>query len=240
MNILSKLLDLIYPPKCIFCEEIIVIGQPKWICEKCRDNIEIISGHRCLKCGKPLDNTDNLCKICLQYQFLYKKGYCLLYYDGFTREAIHRFKYNNHPEYAKGFSKLIYEYSEDKSFFEADCFIPVPMFPKKRKKRGFNQAELIAYELSKLTNIPIFNDVLFRIKDTKKQSQLNFAERKNNVKNAFKAQNSAKITNKNILLIDDIYTTGSTINECADVLIKEGAKNVYSYCLSIVKDKKIE
>lgn len=235
INIILKVLEFIYPPRCVFCNEIIEVGKSKLICDNCKNNIRFIEGDTCLKCGKPLnDNEEKTCKQCLKYDFVYKKGISLLCYEGFARDAIHRFKYKNHPEYAKIFAQLMYDYSEDKTFFNANYLIPIPMFIKKKKSRGFNQAELIANEFSKISNIPVLEDVLIRIKKTKKQSDLNFKERQNNIKDAFKVERSDRIKNKNILLIDDIYTTGSTINECSKILLDAGARDIYFYSLSIV------
>lgn len=212
-NILNTILDFIYPNKCIFCEEIIPLGEEKDICKYCYMDINFIYG----------DNEPNL---------------SVFYYDDITRFSIFRLKYNNKKQYAKIFAKLMYNKISKIDTIHYDYIIAVPMYLKKKKKRGYDQAEEIAKHLSNFTNIPIQTNNLIRTKNTLPQSKVSYEQRKNNVKDVFKITNPHIIKNKNILLIDDIYTTGNTINYCKKALKNAGANNICCFTLAKVNPKK--
>ncbi len=208
-NIINKLLDFIYPNKCIFCEDIIPMGEEKDICKYCYMDINFIND----------DKEPNL---------------SVFYYDDITRFSILRLKYYNQSQYAKVFAKMMYNKLEKFDIDKYDYIVAVPMYIKKKKKRGYDQAELIAQELSKLCKIPFEKNNLIRIKNTLPQSKVSFEDRAKNVKDVFKVINKGNIKDKNILLIDDIYTTGNTINYCAIELKAAGANNICYFTLSKV------
>lgn len=117
-----------------------------------------------------------------------------------------------------------------------DIILIVPISKKREKKRGYNQSELIAKEISKIISAKIEKQILYKIKNTKPQSTLNKQQREENAKGAYIAKNTSKIENKKILIIDDIYTTGNTVNECAKMLIEKGIKKSNIGILTIAKD----
>ena len=149
------------------------------------------------------------------------------------RESIGRFKYKNRREYGDFYvQELLRACGEAVRSWNPDLLIPIPLHKSRRRKRGFNQAELIARGLGKELGIPVSADSLLRTKKTSPQKELNDQERKSNLKNAFQlAKDNVKF--KKILLIDDIYTTGSTIDAAASVLLDHGAEKVYFLCISI-------
>ncbi|WP_317367754.1 ComF family protein [uncultured Tyzzerella sp.] len=212
LKIFNKILDFIYPNKCVFCEEIIPLNEDDSICKYCYMNIDFITD----------DKEPNLSVFC---------------YDDVTRFSILRLKYNNMREYSKVFAKMMYNKLSKIDIKKYDYIICVPMYFKKKKKRGYDQAELIAEELSKLCNIPIQKENLIRNKNTLAQSKVSFDERGINVKGVFEVLNTGIIKDKNILLIDDIYTTGSTINNCGKVLREAGANNICYFTLAKVVHK---
>ena len=207
--LINKILDFIYPNKCIFCEEIIPMGEEKDICKYCHLDINFICN----------DKEPNL---------------AVFYYDDITRFSILRLKYYNQKQYAKVFAKMMYNKLCNIDMEKYDYIISVPMYLKKKKKRGYDQAEIIGIELSKLTNIPFEKDNLIRTKNTLAQSKVSFEDRYENVKNVFSVLNRDRIKDKNILLIDDIYTTGSTINNCAKALKESGANYICYFTLAKV------
>ena len=207
IKIFDSILNFIYPNRCVFCQEIMAINEEDCICKYCYTDIDFICD----------DQEPKL---------------AVFSYDEKTRYAIFRLKYDNQKQYAKVFAKMMYYKLLKIDISKYDYIIYVPMYIKKKKKRGYDQAEVIACELSKLCGIPIENNNLIRIKITLPQSKVSFEKRSENVKDAFYVKNPSRINNKNILLIDDIYTTGNTINYCAKELKKAGANNICYFTLA--------
>ena len=147
------------------------------------------------------------------------------------KQSIHRFKYDNKREYADFYiEEILKHYGTWIESLQVDAIIPVPLHRSKQRSRGFNQAELLAKGIGKALQIPVEAKVVERYRKTKVQNVLNDTERKNNVKKAFKiAGNVVKL--KKVLLVDDIYTTGSTIDAIAEVLKEAGVEQVYICCL---------
>lgn len=221
------ILYTLYPPKCVICTDIIPVGKRKnFLCDNCKKNI-------------PWKENFIQNEICPEENFVFDFGMSpFLYRD--LRKSIHFFKFNGNKYFGLGFGKLMWEYFS-KNYInmidEIDMLIPVPIHKKKMKKRGFNQSDIIADEFSRLSNIPCRKDILMRNRNTIPQSLLKSRkERKKNLENAFTVILKDDIENKNIILIDDIYTTGETVNECARELYKFGANRVGFFTLSIVHD----
>ncbi|WP_058485998.1 ComF family protein [Defluviitalea phaphyphila] len=238
--LIDIILNIIYPPKCIFCNTIIPIQKEKGICDDCKKSLPFIKEKVCQKCGKPIDNIEerNTCFDCIKYPPIYDKGWALLVYEGIVRDMIYRFKYGGHKEYAVYLGVLMANKIKNENIKEKfDLIIPIPMHLKKKRIRGYNQSEELAKIISKQLKIPIDITILTRIKETKPQSGLSITQRKNNLKKAFKIKQNTDLKGKKILLIDDIYTTGSTINTCANILKKKGVKKVCFLSLSIGRDK---
>lgn len=210
----NNLLDFIYPNRCAFCEEVIPLNEKDNICKYCYTDIHFIND----------DKEPNL---------------SVFSYDDVTRFSILRLKYYNKIMYAKIFGKMMYNKLIKIDIQKYDCIVYVPMYIKKKKKRGYDQAELIANELSKLCNIPVERENLIRTKNTLAQSKVSFEDRGKNVKDVFKVLNADKIKNKNILLIDDIYTTGNTINYCGKALKEAGANYICYFTLAKVIHKNL-
>ncbi len=209
-NFIEKILDLIFPPVCGICNKKI----NTYLCGKCEKEINKIT---CV--GE--NRYDN--KYFSTHMYLFK-------YEGIIRNKIISYKFNDKPYLYKTFCEIFVKNKKVCEFLKKyDIIISVPMYKKKKNQRGYNQSELIAKEIAKKTeNIEYRNDILLKIKNTARQSSLNKEQRKENIKNAYliKSSNKEYILNKNILIFDDIYTTGSTANECAKMLKEAGAKDV--------------
>lgn len=232
-TILNDIIDALFPRRCPVCQDI-VRGGGYLICEECEDKLEIVKQPYCMKCGKPLhDDGLEFCTQCEEQNFKFIEGRAAFIYNDYMKKSIYGFKYNGRQEYAKYYAKKIYEILGDKvKSWNADVLIPIPLHKSKLKKRGYNQAFLIAKELSNLIKIPVDDKILVRRKKTIVQKNLNAKDRANNVKNAFKiGQNNVKF--KSAILIDDIYTTGSTIDSATDALLAGGIEKVYFISLSI-------
>jgi ComF family protein len=188
----------------------------------------------CKKCGKPLSLKEaEYCPDCSRKRHLYTRGRAALEYDSLMRESIGRFKYKNRREYADFYvQELLRTCKEAVKSWGVDLLVPVPLHKSRRKLRGFNQAELIARGLGRELGLPVSSELLLRTRKTVAQKELNDQERRANLKNAFQVAKN-KVSPKKILLIDDIYTTGSTIDAAAAVLLDHGAEKVYFLSISI-------
>lgn len=214
----EKFLNLIFPNVCGFCNKI----NKNSLCKVCelslkKYEINVIKSYKDEK-GRYFD-----------YLF------CALKYENFVREKIISYKFNENAYLFKTFVKIIIKNEKIYSFFKSyDIIIPVPMYKPKQSVRGYNQSELIAKELSKELDISYEKNNLIKIKDTKTQSTLTKTQRVENIKGAFIIKDDIKIKDKKIILVDDIYTTGNTVNECSKVLKKAGAKKII--VVTIAKD----
>lgn len=233
----SKLLELFFPRRCPVCDEIL---EPELVQQKihpeCQNKLEPVIGTVCMQCGRPLESTTaEFCYDChrrrAQSDTAVHQGKALYLYQGAVKQTMYRFKYSNKREYADFFA----EYAQKRygSWIQAkgiEVIVPVPMYRKKQRIRGYNQAESFASALSQLMNIPVDFGVIQRVKDTTPQKELDDIERKKNLKSAFQSCENI-VQYKRILVVDDIYTTGSTAEAVAEELKK--TKDVDIYFLSI-------
>ncbi|MBQ9143220.1 MAG: ComF family protein [Lachnospiraceae bacterium] len=223
---------LLFPPRCPICDRTV----PLWnqgICGECLKQIKYVENPRCYKCGKHIkDNTAEYCEDCVKTIHYYLEGRALYEYKEVSA-SIYRFKYGGRQEYAKVFGEeLAYYLGDYIRSLKPDAFIPVPMYPAKERRRGYNQAVLLARALGEALQVPVYEKMMKRIKNTKPLKLLNPEERLNNLKKAFiLEENGVKLST--IVIIDDIYTTGSTIDAVARVFIEHGIENIYFVTLAI-------
>jgi len=221
------ILDIVFPPRCPICNELISQGKIG-TCDSCEGLLSFVEEPYCLKCGKPIeDEKEEYCGDCKKRRHFFDEGRAVLIYDEHMSKSIYRFKYNGKQEYARFYGKIIYERLVRKiKQWNPDVIIPVPIHKSRMKKRGFNQAFLIAKELSKYSNIPVDNHILIRKIPTKVMKNLDAKERENNLKKAFiVVKNSVKLNS--VVIIDDIYTTGSTVDAISRVLREAGVSKIY-------------
>ena len=215
-NFIEKILDLIFPPVCGICNKEI----NTYLCKNCEKEINKIT---CV--GENKYSNKNFST----HMYLFK-------YEGIIRSKIISYKFDDKPYLYKSFCEIFVKNKKVCEFLKNyDIIISVPMYKKKKNQRGYNQSELIAREIAKkLKNIEYRSDILLKIKNTANQSLLNKEQRQENLKNAYEVKNKEYISNKNILIFDDIYTTGSTANECSKMLVEAGARSIG--ILTIAKD----
>lgn len=233
----NKILDVIYPRHCPVCHDIVKkknwISFPK-ICEDCRRELSYVCEPKCKKCGKEAETEETeYCTDCKKHIHNYDTGVAVWNYRGKIKESVYQFKYANKREYADFYiEELLKYYREEILKWHADAIIPIPLHKIKQRKRGFNQAEVLGKKISRELEIPIKTKVLIRNRKTLPQKELSYIERRKNLKNAFKiGKNSVEL--KKVILIDDIYTTGSTIDEASKILKAAGVKKIYFICLCI-------
>lgn len=229
---IENIVNIIYPRRCPVCDDIVPIEQGL-ACEECRRKIKYIGMLRCRKCGKQLyDENAVFCKDCEKRRHEYEYGLALYDYQS-MKGSIYRFKYSKRSEYAKYYAKDIYEHlGEEIGRIGADALIPVPLHESRKTRRGYNQAEVLAKELSELTGIPCYGNLVKRVKNTIPQKELDACERQNNLKKAFLIHSDVVKLNKTIV-VDDIYTTGSTVDAVARELRQHGVGKVYYLTLCI-------
>lgn len=205
-----------------------------FICPQCNRKIKYIKQPACFLCGKPLtDENQEYCTDCMRTKHEFAQGKAVFCYQGQMQQMLYRFKYSNRRDYADFFAAQASRlYGDWIKRCCPDMVVPIPLAAKRRRKRGYNQAEVFAKQLAQECGLPYSNKILVRVRNTIPQKQLSAAQRKNNMKNAFKIeQNIVKLDR--VLLVDDIYTTGSTIDAAALALKQAGVKKVYYLCISI-------
>lgn len=230
-SVLERWFDLLFPPRCPICDRV-QSRKMKQICPECRKKIKYIREPRCMKCSKQLaDSEQEYCRDCEKNRHLFVQGR-VLYDYGTVAAALYGFKYKGKKEYGRVFGEELAFFLEDYiRRIEPDALIPVPMYAGKKRARGYNQAEILAQTLGEYLNLPVRTDLVRRIHNTRALKSLNPKERLNNLKNAFILEGNGVKLNT-IIIVDDIYTTGSTIDAVAKVLLEAGVKQVYFVALA--------
>ncbi len=228
MNKLIKtFIDFVLPPRCLLCGK--VIQTDDCLCSECFNKINFISKPYCIHCGIPLSN-DNLsdlyCVSCLEHKSPFRLCRSAIKYDDFSKKLILDFKFSDCLENRYLLSRWLFIAGADIFNEKIDMIIPVPLHYSRLFKRKYNQSAILSAELSKLSNVPADFKSLRKIRQTLPQIKCDSKERSKNVRNAFDVVHPENIKDKRILLVDDVYTTGSTLTECAKVLKKSGAKSV--------------
>ena len=226
-QIYNKALDLIYPRRCPVCDD--AVDEPgRLICRDCRDVFMQVGDTFCMKCGCPVtDETKGLCDACTAASHEYDRGRVLFFYDEPLKESIYRFKYGGRREYADYYAQcLAAAFGRQIRDWAPDALVPIPIHPDRMRKRGYNQAGELAVRLGDLLKLPVREDVLVRTGKTRFQKELKADERQNNLKKALKIS-SDDVKLKNVVLVDDIYTTGSTMDAAASSLRGAGVENIY-------------
>lgn len=228
---IDTFLNFIYPRNiyCILCNSSIDRDEKYSICVECKKKLKLIDGKTCVKCGKPLDELYIIdkCHDCINNSHYFTKAVSCLEYDDLAKKIIYDLKYHKKRYISYHIAEIMYDRLKLKDIDSFDMIIPVPLHAAKKRERAFNQAYLIGKYLSKMIEIEVDNKTLIRVKNTITQNKLTREERRKNLEDAFEIINKQTINNKRILLIDDIFTTGSTVDQCSKVLIENGAQNVY-------------
>lgn len=238
-------LHAIFPPKCLICSAYYDSQQDStgsdasypisdlttlYFCGSCRKDLTPIASPFCSRCGLPFvsrEGESHTCSECLLEKRYFRKARAFGVYDGSLMEAIHLFKYRKKSLLSRPLSTLARE-----TFFQfwdvggIDLLVSVPLHVKRLRERGFNQAHLLIRRWARQDGIVLEGLTLIRSRWTEPQTTLSRTERRKNIKGAFSLRHPEKIKGRKVLLVDDVYTTGATVNECARVLMKAGAEFV--------------
>lgn len=232
-ELIETILNYVYPKNitCIICDNPIKISNSYSLCKDCFKELNFILDG-CGKCGKPIIfhnmERENLsdCSYCYNKTFYFDRAISCIEYNDISKKFILDYKYKRKTYLCEYIAKIMQEKYELENL-NIDYILFVPLHKKRLKKRGFNQSEEIAKKFSAITGIPVL-DCISRVKNTRKLYKLNKNERQKELKNVFELKNDFNlIKNKNIILIDDIFTTGSTCNEISKVLKSYGVNNIY-------------
>ena len=217
-NMKRILIDLIFPNRCPLCGNVI-----HWsidYCDKCYSDLPETGDEFCHRCG------NDTC-ICRDKDFSFLICYSAYYYHGTARSAVIYLKNTRNYIFPRmAAEKIVSDMKSDTYYFEVDCIVPVPMTASKQRRRGYNQAEVIAEALSELLNVPIVNNVIIKKHSFKEQHKLTSVSRNRNADKIYIKTDSTAVKDKTVLLCDDVMTTGSTLNKCAEILIEMGAQAV--------------
>lgn len=226
-KLFRAVLDFVLPAFCGICDKPLEKDE-RVVCEECMSQIQLISEPYCLRCGKPTKG-EKVCRNCFVHPHKLLRIRALGVYTGVLVSLIHLLKYTRRLSLAarlgKMMSKLVIE---DNFLRRAQLIIPVSLHPTRMRERGYNQSELLTKNMGEYLNIPISKKSLLRVRNTKSQTRLSTEQRRENVKGAFTVKDTAHIANKHILLVDDVFTTGATLDECAIALLNGGANAVYA------------
>ncbi|MCI8726356.1 MAG: ComF family protein [Hungatella sp.] len=225
--------NIVFPRRCPVCGEIVVpFGE--LICPGCAGRLSLIRQPVCKKCGKEVESDRvEYCFDCTRHRHGFERNLALLNYDETASRSMAAIKYQNRREYLDFYGQAVcLKYGKSIKRFHPDGVVPVPVHSSRKKIRGFNQAEILAKHISTNLEIPMYPDALKRIKKTAPQKELNPAERLRNLKEAFvPGQLPGEV--RTVLLVDDIYTTGSTLEACTGVLKSMGVCRVYGVTVCV-------
>ena len=220
-------LDALYPRRCPVCGEI-VTPKGRLICPSCLLRLSPVKSPVCQKCGKEVWSEEiEYCPDCVKHRRSFARGMALFNYTEEAARSMTAVKYKNKREYLDFYgAALAARYEKQIRRMHADVLVPVPVHPSRKRARGFNQGEVLAVCLEKRLGIPVGSGMLIRDKKTKPQKELSAADRLKNLSGAFRAGTIPEGI-KTVLLVDDIYTTGSTVEACARALRNAGVSRVY-------------
>jgi competence protein ComFC len=230
-SIIKAFVDILLPPVCYVCGA--RCSGRYGLCDGCMEKIMPISPPFCVKCGRHVAIKNSLCNECGSKEAFVEKAWSCCHYKDTIKECIHLFKYNGYAGLRDVFGNIMADFVKKNGVHkEINLLVPVPIHSAKKRERAYNHASILASSLSKALAIPMDTKNLRKIRWTTSQSELDKDKRLKNVKDSFLVIDKNAFAGRSVLLIDDVYTTGATINECARVLLAAGADKVCSLTLA--------
>jgi len=234
----TSFLDLVFPRVCVYCEKSRK-GGGDFLCGLCQKEIVFIDPPYCHCCGIPADisydfPTENFeCALCRKNSFSFDRARSLGPYDAALKKLIHHFKFGKQPGVMKEIVPFMADYfGRREESWQGFCVSPVPLYFRRMKERTFDQSFLIAREVARTLSLPLANGLLRRVRDTDSQAKKTKVERAKNIKGAFAVDRPDRVAGMNILLVDDVMTTGATVNEAAKMLKRSGAGQIHIFTLA--------
>ena len=237
---LSRFLSFLFVKEynCIVCSRELAKPTRYRICNSCYAKLEVIGDRACLKCGKMLFGEEQYCLDCQNHEKEFDRAIAPLCYSGAAASTIMNLKFHGKKYLAEPMAKWMTDRFLETGLL-ADVVIPIPLHPRRKKERGFNQSELLAKEIAEGLHLPLDVSSAERVKDTLVSSKLEGGRkaREENMKDAFAVKDDSAIRGKRILLIDDVLTTGTTANELSKELRKAGARKIYVLTFASTREK---
>ena len=232
--IFERVMDLIYPRRCPICQEIVVEEK---VHKECLKRLEYVEEPLCKKCGKPIFSEEaEYCFDCTTHEKSFSQGRAVWVYNDAVEQSIYEYKYKGKREFVKFYvDEMLMTWGKWIKRISPDLILPVPLSKKKERIRGFNQAGLLGAGVGRSLEITVGDHILIRNRNTEPQKSLGPKERYENLSKAFEIVDERPVQGKRILLVDDIYTTGSTMEACSRVLLQAGADSIFFITLCIGK-----
>lgn len=218
-------LDLILPPRCVVCGKV-----ETWLCEGCTSQLSFFTGPVCPKCGRQWRGS-GLCSFCRDHPPIVESIRSAFLFQGPVQDAIYAFKYRGAQNLAVPLAQRMAEFWL-RAPNKVDVLVPVPLHPERERQRGYNQAALLAEVLGRLIERPVAIGALVRVRPTRSQTQLDATERRRNVAGAFTCMMDEYIRGRDIMLVDDVATTGATLDACAASLLACDVHAVRAFTLA--------
>lgn len=234
-DFLHAVIDFFFPPQCLLCRSFIGSYRRGRFCKRCLEGFAFTGSPLCVKCGIMFvsrEGEDHLCSRCIRSESFFDTARAVGSYEGLLRKTIHLFKYRSRSMLAAPLGRLMADYGTD--LLEGrryDLLVPVPLHVRRLRERGYNQAVLLARVIGKTWAVSVDSTALRKQRWTMPQTELTENERRKNVRGAF-LWAGTPLAEKCVLLVDDVYTTGSTASECARVLKRAGAARVDFFTLA--------
>lgn len=230
-------MELFLPRCCAGCQKSWLHSHQGFWCDVCLDELPWLESPICPQCGRPFSKSpsapDHLCGDCLLSGFLFDRARSATHHAGVVRKGIHQLKFGGQLHWVPPLAELLVRLvRREAAVLPVDMIFPVPLHVKRLRQRGFNQAGLLARSLGRQLGVAVRYDCLVRKCWTEPQTRLNREERLHNVKDAFRVADANKVRERRILIVDDVYTTGTTLNECAKTLKAAGASAVHAVTIS--------
>jgi ComF family protein len=229
---LNSLSTVLLPATCKLCQSVVEDLRLGVVCQSCWDRAKLIEAPFCTACGyafasKAISAEKALCGPCRRNLYRFDVARAWAPFQEPVKEVIHQLKYGCHPSLARPLAvRLASTYETHRQRLQADWMLPVPLHPARERERGFNQASEIARHLSRMVGVPLARGWLLRTRPTEVQAGLTRRERRRNVSGAFAMSKSAEIRGRTVLIVDDVFTTGATLNECARILKQSGTAKI--------------
>jgi ComF family protein len=228
----NSLSTVLLPTTCKLCQSVVEDLRLGVVCQACWDRVNTIEDPFCSVCGyafpsKALSGKAAVCGPCRRGLYRFDVARAWAPFQDSVKEIIHQLKYGCHPSLARPLAaRLADTYETHRQRLQADWLIPVPLHPARKRERGFNQSSEIARHLSRIAGIPLAQHCLRRTRPTQVQAGLTRRERRRNVSGAFEMSKNSEVSGKAVLVVDDVFTTGATLNECARILRQSGAAKI--------------
>lgn len=220
---LGSVLPFFFPNACVVCNK--PVERKRYVCRSCESDLYYIGRNsRCKTCLTPVPEGETICGGCIVHPPHFEALVSCVFFRGAVRTSLHRYKFRNRPDLHSSFSRMLIDRLFDAGCTDFDVVVPIPLSKERFAERGYNQSALIAKDVASHYGAIYNKEAIFRNRDTLRQSDLAHAYRAGNVRGAFSPRNLEGLSGKHVLLVDDIFTTGATLQEASRVLAKSGCR----------------